>query len=279
MRIFVAGDVVGPAGLSIMEAWLPKLRAAWSVDVAVVNGENAAYEGRGITPMAARRLFAAGADVITGGNHSLRCQEIVPYMARTPRLLMPANWPEGEPAGCCTVPLPDGRQLLVVQVQGQAFMPGKCRCPFAALDDVLIRHGRSPGHALSGHPTLVDVHAEASSEKQALAWHAAGRVSAVVGTHTHVPTADARLLAGTTAYQTDLGMCGPYDSVIGFDADAAIERFISKERITLDVARDSDVRLCGALIDIAADSAHATHIQSVQWPPPCMLPTALPPLR
>lgn len=256
MRVFVAGDVVGAAGVAAIESWLPRLRQAWAVDVAIVNGENAAFEGKGMTPRVVRRLIDAGADVVTGGNHSLRCREIAPVFAEEPRLIMPINQPERLGRGWHRFVTARGVPVVVAQVQGQAMMPGKCTSPFVALDLVLA--------GAQDAVVLIDVHAEASSEKQALGWFVAGRAAALWGTHTHVPTADARLLSDHTAYQTDIGMCGPYDSVIGFDADAAIARFCQQDSSPLDVARPSDVRVSGAIIDIDDASRRAIRIVPVQ---------------
>ena len=260
MRIFFAGDVVGQVGVRAVAHWLPRLRADWGVHAAVINAENSAHGGKGITPMAARALFAAGADVLTGGNHSFTCPEIQSLQRQEPRLLRPANMPDAlAGAGGVTVRLADGRSLFVGQVQGRVFMPGRCTCPFAAVDDLLVQARLAPGV-----PSLIDVHAEASSEKQALAWHLAGRVSAVVGTHTHVPTADARLL-DTTAYVTDAGMCGPYASVIGMDVEAAVGRLRDGIRTDFRVGR-GDVRIAGALIDVCDRTGEGQAVASVQVP-------------
>lgn len=260
MRIFFAGDIVGRPGMQATVALIPLLRAELGLDAVIVNCENAAPGGRGITPQLARSLFAAGVDVLTGGNHIFHLPELGPYLEAEPRLIRPANYDQRPGRGAYKLRLTNNRTLGVVQVLGRVFMPGKASCPFVAASRELDALG--PVTA-----SLLDVHAETSSEKQGLAWHFAGRVSAVIGTHTHVPTADARILADHTAYLTDAGMSGPYASVIGMDTDCAIERLRTGERGEHEVARN-DVRVCGAVIDICDKTGRALHIETLQAPWP-----------
>jgi 2',3'-cyclic-nucleotide 2'-phosphodiesterase len=220
LRILYVGDVVGRSGRAILVEQLPKLRAALALDAVLVNGENAAA-GYGLTAAIAKDFFAAGADVITMGNHVWDQRELIGHIDREPRIVRPLNLAPGTPGrGLAELKTPRGQRLLVLQVLGRLFM-GLCDDPFRALDAELKRH------ALGGtaQAIVVDVHAEATSEKVALGHFLDGRVSLVAGTHTHVPTADARILEGGTAYITDIGMTGDYDSVIGMDKAGSLQRW------------------------------------------------------
>jgi 2',3'-cyclic-nucleotide 2'-phosphodiesterase len=222
VRILYVGDVVGRSGRAILLEALPRLRAELGLDAAIVNGENAAG-GYGITAAIAGEFFAAGADVITMGNHVWDQKELIGHIDREPRIVRPLNLAPGTPGrGVAELKTPGGQRLVVVQVLGRLFM-GLVDDPFRALDAELRRH------ALGGtaQAIVVDVHAEATSEKAALGHHLDGRVSLVAGTHTHIPTADARVLPGGTGYVTDLGMTGDYDSVIGMDKAGSLRRWRS----------------------------------------------------
>jgi metallophosphoesterase (TIGR00282 family) len=222
VRILYVGDVVGRAGRSAVLARAGELKARLSLDALVVNGENAAG-GYGLTPAIAAELFAAGADLVTTGNHVFDQKDLIPAIAGEPRLLRPLNMAPGTPGrGVGEVRTARGRRLLVLQVMGRLFM-GLWDDPFRALEAELARH-RLGGTA---DAILVDVHAEATSEKMALAHFLDGRVSLVAGTHTHVPTADAQILPGGTAYISDVGMTGDYDSVIGMDKEGSLRRWRS----------------------------------------------------
>jgi metallophosphoesterase (TIGR00282 family) len=211
--ILFVGDVVGSAGRRVIRTMLPELRAELGVHFAVVNGENAAG-GIGITPKHADELFAAGADVITLGNHTYRHREVWPYLDQTRAIVRPANYLATQPGHGTTVVERDGRTLGVVNLAGNLFM-NQAAPALLAIDEAL----REVAHA---DHVLVDMHAEATSEKVALGWHLDGRVTAVVGTHTHVPTADARVLPGGTAYITDVGMTGARGGVIGVRREQSI---------------------------------------------------------
>jgi metallophosphoesterase (TIGR00282 family) len=222
MRILFCGDVVGRAGRRLLIEKLPRLRAELRLDIVIVNGENAAG-GFGITPEICRDFYAAGADLITTGNHVFDQRELIGHIEQDPRLIRPLNMLPGTPGrGSALLHLADGRKVLVVQVMGRLFM-GSYEDPFGALESELARHPL--GAAVAA--IVVDVHAEATSEKMALGHFADGRASLVVGSHTHVPTADHQILLGGTAYITDVGMTGDYDSVIGMAKEVAVSRFRS----------------------------------------------------
>lgn len=258
MNLLILGDIVGRAGRDAVLAALPSLRTRLKLDFVAVNAENASH-GYGLAPDMAAALFAAGADALTLGNHAWDRKEIIPYIATEPRLLRPLNFPPGTPgAGAALITLPGNRKVLLAQVMGRLFMD-PLDDPFRAAEDLLTRH-RLGGTV---HAAIIDFHGEATSEKMAFAHAFDGRVSAVVGTHTHIPTADHQILPGGTAYATDLGMCGDYDSVIGMTKAAAIARFIRKmpgERLT---PADGEATVCGAFIQTAEDG-HARRIEPVR---------------
>jgi 2',3'-cyclic-nucleotide 2'-phosphodiesterase len=254
MRILFCGDIVGRTGRQAILLNAPRLRRELALDFVIVNGENAAH-GFGLTAEICAELYRAGTDVITSGNHIWAKREIIPYIAGDPRLLRPVNFPPGTPGnGHGIYPLPDGRAILVVNAMGRIFMDA-IDDPFRAVDALLKAHPLGSVAAI-----LVDFHAEATSEKMAMGHFCDGRASAVVGSHTHVPTADHRILAKGTAYQTDTGMCGDYDSVIGMQKDGIIERFVTKmpgERMTVS---EGDATLCGVVIETDDRSGLATSI-------------------
>ena len=223
MRILFLGDVVGRSGRDAIDTTLPRLRADLRADLVVVNGENASH-GFGLAPDMAQAIFTAGADVITLGNHSWDRRELIPYIAQEPRVIRPLNFPPGTPgAGSFVVALADGRRALVLNAMGRLFMDA-LDCPFRGTAELLARY--KLGASVSA--VVVDFHAEATSEKMAYAHSFDGSVSLVVGTHTHCPSADHQVLPGGTAFQSDAGMCGDYDSVIGMAKEGAAARFWSK---------------------------------------------------
>ncbi len=223
MRILFLGDVVGRSGRDAVAATLPPLRAALLADLVIVNGENASH-GFGLAPDMAQAIFAAGADVITLGNHSWDRRELIPYIAQEPRVIRPLNFPPGTPgAGSFVVALSDGRRALVLNAMGRLFMDA-LDCPFRGTAELLARY--KLGASVSA--IVADFHAEATSEKMAYAHSFDGSVSLVVGTHTHCPSADHHILPGGTAFQSDAGMCGDYDSVIGMSKEGAAARFWQK---------------------------------------------------
>jgi 2',3'-cyclic-nucleotide 2'-phosphodiesterase len=223
MRILFLGDVVGRAGRKAVAERLPALRRDWGLDFVTVNGENATA-GAGITPEHVKLLFEAGADCVTLGDHAFDQKTLIPFIEGEPRLLRPLNFSKVAPGhGARLFTLADGRRVLVAQILGQIFMKRPFDDPFSAIEPVLR------AHPLGGRATaiLVDVHCEATSEKMAIGHWCDGRASLVVGTHTHVPTADAMVLPRGTGYLTDAGMCGDYDSVIGMQKDEPMRRFVT----------------------------------------------------
>ena len=242
-RVLFLGDIVGRAARQEVIEQVPSLRKEHALDFLVVNCENAAG-GFGVTPKICDALFHAGVDVLTTGNHVWDKPEIIPYIEKQPRLLRPLNMPEATPGnGEVTHTNEAGKRLTVVNVITNLFM-AESDPVFAALDGALVRNklGRDSDFI------LVDAHGEATSEKMALGHMVDGRASLLVGTHTHVPTADHRILPGGTAYQTDSGMCGDYDSVIGMNKKAAIDRFTGRSSSRLSVALGV-VTICGLLVE------------------------------
>jgi len=220
MRLLFVGDVVGRSGRAAVIQQVPLLRARWKLDFVIVNGENAAG-GFGLTETILEEFLAAGVDAVTLGNHAFDQREALVFIERQPRLVRPANYPPGTPGrGAAVVENAKGARLLIVNLLGRIFMDA-LDDPFAALDRELAGHPLGNGC----HGVIVDVHAEATSEKWALGHFADGRASAVIGTHTHVPSADHRILAGGTGFVTDAGMTGDYDSVIGMEKDEPLRRF------------------------------------------------------
>ncbi len=257
-NILFVGDIVGGIGRRTLLALLPSLCERYALTFVVVNGENAAG-GIGITPRNADELFAAGVDVITLGNHTYRHREIYPYLDAHDGILRPTNFLVSQPGhGSCVVER-DGVRLGVVSVSGNLFM-NAARPAFPEIDAAL--------HGLKGKVdhVLVDVHAEATSEKVGMGWHLDGRVTAVVGTHTHVPTADARVLPGGTAYITDVGMTGPRGGVIGVKREQALEAMVTKMPVRFETSGD-DPWLNGVVIR-AAEPMRARSIEQVLEPPP-----------
>jgi metallophosphoesterase (TIGR00282 family) len=244
MRILFLGDIVGRSGRDALTTALPGLKAKLRADLVVVNGENASH-GFGLAPDMARAFLAAGADVITLGNHAWDRKEIIPYLESEPRVIRPANFPPGTPGrGAVVVDVPGNRRALVMQVMGRLFMDA-LDDPFRAVQAEIQKH------RLGGtiHAAIIDVHAEATSEKAAFGHSFDGLVSLVVGTHTHVPTADHQILPGGTAYQTDAGMCGDYDSVIGMQKGGAALRFWRKMPGEKLAPAEGEATLCGLFIE------------------------------
>jgi len=253
MRVLFIGDIVGSAGRRVVADHVADIIRNQGIDLTIANCENAAA-GFGITPRLTEELLQLGIDVLTSGNHIWDKKEILPYISGQPRLLRPANYPEGAPGhGCFLGTTGGGVEFAVINLQGRTFLPS-IDCPFQRADAILA------SLPASARVRVVDFHAEVTSEKIAFGWYLDGRVSAVLGTHTHVPTADERVLPGGTAYQTDVGMTGPYDSVIGVNKAAALERFLKGIPTRLEPAKD-DARLSTAIIDIDETTGRASAIR------------------
>lgn len=259
MRILFLGDVVGRTGREAVAARLPKLRESLRVELAVVNAENASH-GFGLAPDMARALFAAGADVITLGNHAWDRKELIPYIADTARLIRPLNFPPGTPgAGSVVVEVAGGRRALVLNAMGRLFMDA-LDCPFRGTAAELAKHRLG----VTVHAIVVDFHAEASSEKMAYGHSFDGQVSLVVGTHTHCPTSDHQILPGGTAYLTDAGMSGDYDSVIGMAKEGATIRFWRKmpgERLA---PAEGETTVCGVFVETDDATGLACRIEPLR---------------
>lgn len=256
LRILAIGDIVGKPGREIVKRRLPAWCREQNVEFVVANGENL-NDGAGIIPSEADDLYAAGVHVITAGDHVWNKKEIIPYIDRKPTLLRPANYPEGQPGtGATIVELPIGVKVGVVHVQGRVFMNTPAACPFATAK----KHVEKMRESTS--VIVVDMHCEATSEKIAMGWWLDGQVSYVFGTHTHIQTADERVLPKGTAYITDLGMTGPYESVIGRRIDRVLHRFTTGMPARFDVAT-GDVRLCGAVATIDTGSGLAEKVERV----------------
>jgi len=258
MRILFIGDIVGKAGRQAIEGLLERVVAERQIDFTVANGENAAG-GMGITPVIASEFLDLGIDVLTSGNHIWAKKEIISFLDEEGRLLRPANYPAGVPGrGTGIFRLGDGRKVGVLNLEGRVFMRN-LECPF--------RVGEKEAEKLKEETRiiLVDFHAEATSETMALAWFLNGRVSAVLGTHTHVQTSDEKVLSGGTAYITDVGMTGPTASVIGIRRQAALERFLTQIPWKFDVATD-EIELQGVIIQVEEESGKTRSIERMRVP-------------
>jgi 2',3'-cyclic-nucleotide 2'-phosphodiesterase len=256
VKTLFVGDVVGGVGRRALAALLPVLREQHEPDWVVVNGENSAG-GVGITAKTAREIFEAGADAITLGNHAYRHREVYEYLDREPRIVRPANYPKGSPGRGHTVIERDGARLGVINMSGQLFVEA-VRSPFSEVDALLGELRGSVDHV------LIDFHAEATSEKVAMGWHVDGRAMACVGTHTHVPTSDFRVLPGGTAYVTDVGMTGGRGGVIGVKRELALERFLTLTQVKFETAEE-DPWLNGVLVEAGPDGL-ATGIEQLLVP-------------
>ena len=260
MRILFIGDIFGSPGRRVLHDHLRDIVEQRKIDLVLGNGENAAA-GFGITPRLAEDLFGLGLEAMTTGNHVWDRKEIMEYLGKEPRLVRAANYPEPGTTGAPPVPghgayvgrSRGGIPYALLHVQGRVYLP-TLDCPFRAADAELAR---LPSNC---RIRIVDIHAEATSEKQALGWYLDGRVTAVLGTHTHVPTADERVLPGGTAYITDVGMSGPYASVIGVDKDIALRKFLNQMPARFEPAT-GDVRLCGVLLEADPETGRASSIE------------------
>lgn len=253
MKILFVGDIFASAGRQIVADHLQDIKETNQVDLAIANAENAAG-GFGITPSIAEELFAMGLDVLTSGNHVWDKKEIVDYLPRQPKLLRPANYVAETPGhGVVVARSRQGIPCAVINLQGRTYMPDT-DCPFRKADEIL--NGLDP----SVKVRFVDFHAEVTSEKMAMGWYLDGRVSAMVGTHTHIPTADTRVLPGGSAYQTDVGMTGPYDSVIGVKKELILQRFLTALPVRMEAAKGSR-ELHSVILEVDENTGKALSIR------------------
>jgi 2',3'-cyclic-nucleotide 2'-phosphodiesterase len=253
MRVLIIGDIVGEPGRKAVFRHIDRIRQERGIDLAIGNAENAAG-GFGVTPEVVKELFDLGLDVLTTGNHVWDKREALDLIRTEKRLLRPANYPEGAPGlGSGVFSTPKGDRVGVVQVMGRVFMP-QTDCPFRAATREVARLKRETPHV------IVDMHAEATSEKVAMGWHLDGQASAVLGTHTHVQTADARVLPGGTGYITDVGMTGPLDGVIGMKRDLVLARFLTGMPKRLAVASGPAV-LSAVVVELAEETGRCRRIE------------------
>ncbi len=253
IKVLFIGDIVGRPGRSALKRWLPSWKSSQKIDFVVANGENAAG-GMGLTEKVFHELIGIGIDVITTGNHVWSKKEIYPVLDTSDRLLRPANYPENVPGKGWTLCSVKGEKVMIINLEGRVFMKA-LECPFKTAE-ALIK-------GFKGKVILVDFHAEATSEKIALGWYLDGKVTAVVGTHTHVQTSDETLLPKKTAYITDLGMTGPVDSVIGMKREVVLHRFLTQMPSRFEVASGKTV-ISGAVIQVDCETGRATSIERIR---------------
>lgn len=258
MKLLFVGDIFGRSGREVLSEELPKLKNEYDPDIIVINGENAAH-GKGLTPDHAKEFFELGADVVTSGNHIWDQRQIIPYLDKEPRLLRPLNFPEGAPGnGIWRGQTKKGDPFTVVNLMGRLYMED-LDCPFQAMQSFMNQHNtRRDG------PVFIDFHADATSEKVAMGHFMDGKAAAVIGTHTHIPTADTRILEKGTAYQTDAGMTGDYDSVIGIQKEMPINRFLRRFPGEKPQPATGKGTLCGVLVEINAATGLALTIERIQ---------------
>ncbi|WP_413381466.1 TIGR00282 family metallophosphoesterase [Alkalihalobacillus sp. 1P02AB] len=254
MRILFIGDVVGSPGRNMVDEYLPKLKKSYKPTITIINGENAA-SGKGITERIYKGFMDAGAQAVTLGNHSFDKKDIFEFIDRAKAMVRPANYPEGVPGKGYTFVKINQIEVAVVNLMGRTFLPA-IDCPFRKIDQILEEiKERTPY-------IFVDFHAEATSEKQAMGWYLDGRVTAVVGTHTHVQTADERILPDGTAYITDVGMTGPYDGILGVEKEVIIQRFLTSLPARFEVTEGRE-QLNGVIIDVDPKTGLAKSIQRI----------------
>lgn len=257
VKILFIGDVVGEISLHELKEKLPRLIQKYGIDFTVVNGENI-WEGKGLNEIEANMLFKAGADVITTGNHVWENWKSRPLLENNRKVLRPLNYPPENPGEGFYIASKKGLKIAVLQLQGRTYMQ-PIDCPFNSAD-IALEEIRKETNII-----IVDFHAEATAEKSALGWHLDGRVSAVIGTHTHIQTADASILPGGTAYLTDVGMTGPYDSVLGMKKEIALKRFQLQTAHKYEVA-ENDLRIACCIVSVDTATGHASGIKSFMEP-------------
>lgn len=255
MNVLLVGDICGKPGRAAARLCIPKLRDAHAVDLVVANGENAAG-GNGLTRAVLDELYDFGVDVVTTGNHIWDKKEVFQFIDREERLVRPANYPPGAPGRGYALVEVAGRRVAVVNLSGSSFMP-PIDCPFRKMDEILARI------AADCDAILLDFHAETTSEKMAMGWYLDGKVACVVGTHTHVQTADERVLPGGTAYISDLGMVGPWNSILGVKKELVLKKFLSAMPVRFELA-DGPLVFCGVLLSLDLETRRARSIRRIQ---------------
>lgn len=255
MKILFIGDVVGSPGRDMVQDYLPKLKDKYRPNLTIINGENAA-SGKGITEKIYKQFLEWGANVVTMGNHTWDKKEIFEFIDSAKNMIRPANFPEGTPGKGITYVNINGTEIAVINMQGRTFL-APLDDPFRKIDE-LIDEAKKRTSVI-----FVDFHAEATSEKQAMGWYADGRVSAVVGTHTHTQTADERILPQGTAYITDVGMTGPYDGILGVERDAVMKRFLTSLPVRFEIVKEGRKQLNGFLVTIDKNSGKATKVERI----------------
>lgn len=256
LKILCVGDIVGAPGRQVLREGLGEIVPARDVDCVIVNAENAA-SGSGLTASLYKKIVGSGAHLLTLGDHVYRRRDIIPVLETEDNICRPANLPAAAPGKSFAVyETASGVRVAVLTVLGRMFMKTPADCPFAAVERALVK---IPSDVKI---VVVEIHAEVTSEKVAMGWRFDGKVSVVFGTHTHIPTADERVLPQGTAYISDLGMTGPYDSVLGRDKHRVISAMVSGVPCSFDVAED-DVRMCGILVSVDSDTGRATHVERV----------------
>jgi len=253
INVLFISDIVGKTGIQIVTANLENLKKENNIHLTIANGENCA-SGKGLTPKLADTLFSLGIDVITSGNHIWNRDIIIPHLAETPNILRPINYPPESPGyGSCVIATSNNQQIGIINLQGRAFMYS-IDCPFRAADMEITRLKKKGIQII-----IIDFHAEATAEKMALGWYLDGRVSAIIGTHTHVQTADERILPGGTAHITDAGMTGPHNSVIGMEKEVAIQRFLSQLPVHYKLS-GGEAQIAGVILTLDSKTGKAKSI-------------------
>lgn len=257
VSVLFVGDIIGKPGLSFVQLWLPALKKEYKPDIVIANGENV-NDGKGIIKSEGEALFQIGVDVITGGNHIWDKHQSQDYLKNEPRVLRPLNYPKGTHGNGMYLLQRESVKLGVVNLQGRSFM-ATIDCPFRGAEFAISKL-KSETNLI-----LIDFHAEATAEKIALGWYLDGKVSAIIGTHTHIQTADERILPNGTGYITDVGMTGPYESVIGMKSQAAINRFIYQTPQKYETAQN-DVHLSAVLMTLEIETGKCTSIKRIFFP-------------
>ncbi|WNF35380.1 TIGR00282 family metallophosphoesterase [Bacillaceae bacterium IKA-2] len=254
MKILFIGDVVGSPGREMIATYLPKLKSKYKPTITIVNGENSA-SGKGITEKIYKQILEAGAQAVTLGNHTWDQRELIEVIDYCPNLIRPANFPEGVPGSGYAILKVNQLEVGVISIQGRTFLP-PLDCPFKKVDELIAEIKKKT-------PIIfVDFHAEATSEKQAMGWYLDGRVTAVIGTHTHVQTNDYRILPNKTAYMTDVGMTGPYDGILGMERGDIIHKFLTSLPVRFEVAKGRE-QLNGVIIDVDSNTGAAKSISPI----------------